>query len=138
MSFAVEAVHVHHGLHSEADRWEEHCRRFCERLGVSYRSCQVDAKPKPGDSPEAAARQARYGVLEPLSREGTCLVTAHHCDDQSETVLLQLLRGAGPKGLSAMPFVTRFGNGDHARPLLDYSRAELLRYAQRARTGLDR
>lgn len=126
----IEAVHVHHGLHSEADRWVEHCRHFCNRLGIACRIFWVDARPKPGESPEAAARAARYGVLRPLLRENTCLVTAHHKDDQSETVLLQLLRGAGPEGLAAMPFVTASGDGYHARPLLDYSRAEFLHYAQ--------
>jgi tRNA(Ile)-lysidine synthase len=128
--FLVEAVHVHHGLQSEADQWELYCRRFCERLGVRYRSFWVDARSKPGESPEAAARHARYGILAPLLQASDCLLTAHHRDDQSETVLLQLLRGAGPEGLAAMPFVTGFGVGYHARPLLEYSRTELLRYAQ--------
>lgn len=130
MNFVVEAAHVHHGLQSEADRWVAHCRGFCKRLAVACRVFRVDAHPKAGESPEAAARAARYDVLRTLLHDNACLMTAHHRDDQAETVLLQLLRGAGPEGLAAMPAVTDFAHGYHMRPLLGYSRAELLRYAQ--------
>lgn len=126
----IEATHVHHGLHPAADHWVDHCRRFCSRFGIPCRVLRVDARHKEGESPEAAARAARYAVLRTQIHDNACLMTAHHGDDQSETVLLQLLRGAGPDGLAAMPFVTGFAGGYHARPLLHNSRADLLRYAQ--------
>jgi tRNA(Ile)-lysidine synthase len=129
-NIVVEVAHVHHGLHTEADRWLEHCAGVCKRLDVPCRVFWVDAHPKAGESPEAAARAARYDVLRSLVRAGTCLITAHHGDDQSETVLLQLLRGSGSEGLAAMPFVAEFADGYHMRPLLEHSRTDLLRYAQ--------
>jgi tRNA(Ile)-lysidine synthase len=127
----MEAIHVHHGLLAEADDWVNHCRQICAQWGIACRIIQVDARPAPGHSPEAAARAVRYEALKPLVIEGSCLLTAHHRDDQSETLFLQLLRGAGVAGLAAMPEVTRFGEGCHARPLLSYSRTALAEYAKR-------
>jgi tRNA(Ile)-lysidine synthase len=127
----IEAIHVHHGLRAEADDWVNHCRKTCTAWGVAGRIIHVDARPVPGHSPEATARAVRYEALKPLVSEGSCLLTAHHRDDQSETLLLQLLRGAGVAGLAAMPEVTRFGEGCHARPLLRYSRTALVEYAKR-------
>ncbi len=126
---ASQAVHVHHALHPQADNWSEHCETVCARLGIPFTMIRVDASAKRGESPEAAARAARYGALRILIEPGTCLLTAHHQDDQAETMLLQLLRGAGPAGLAAMPEVTAFGEGWHARPLLQFTRAELTVYA---------
>jgi tRNA(Ile)-lysidine synthase len=89
----------------------------------------VDARAPQGQSPEAWAREQRYQALEKALGEGEMLLTAHHQDDQAETVLLQLLRGAGPRGLAAMPALTRFGRGWLARPLLDFSREDIQCYA---------
>jgi tRNA(Ile)-lysidine synthase len=127
----IEAIHVHHGLRAEAGDWVNHCQRTCIAWGVTCRIIHVDARPAPGHSPEAAARAVRYEALKSLVIEGTYLLTAHHQDDQSETLLLQLLRGAGVAGLAAMPEVTCFGEGYHARPLLSYSRPALAEYAKR-------
>ncbi|MCP4406857.1 MAG: tRNA lysidine(34) synthetase TilS [Gammaproteobacteria bacterium] len=129
LNIPIEAAHVHHGLQTEADRWVNHCKQFCDQLNISCHILRVDARPKRGESPEAAARGARYQSLRPLVAGGTCLFTAHHQDDQAETLLLQLLRGAGPNGLAAMPLSTGFSRGRHARPLLSYSRSELIQYA---------
>jgi tRNA(Ile)-lysidine synthase len=83
-----------------------------------------------GQSPEAAARMARYQAFAKLLQPGDYLLTAHHQDDQAETFLLQLLRGAGLKGLASMPIGKSFAQGYHLRPLLSYSRSELLIYAK--------
>ncbi len=127
------AVHVDHALHPAASEWARHCRRVCEALGVSITSVTVDARPAAGEAPEAAARRARYEALRALMRPDEILLTAHHRDDQAETVLLQLLRGAGPAGLAAMPSLSSFTPGWHARPLLDVERSALLRYAEEQR-----
>jgi len=129
---AVSAVHVHHGLHPHADRWAAHCLAFCGTLGVALRVLRVDARPAPGESPEAAARRARYAALEPLIEREMVLCTAHHLDDQAETVLLHLLRGAGPRGLAAMPAQRAFGAGLLARPFLSVEGRILRAYVEGA------
>ncbi|HHH47693.1 MAG TPA: tRNA lysidine(34) synthetase TilS [Gammaproteobacteria bacterium] len=123
-------VHVNHGLSPQAAQWAEHCARQCAGLGLPFTLREVDAAPATGESPEAAARNARYGVLAELIQAGDCLLTAHHQDDQAETLLLQLLRGAGPRGLAAMPVLSVFSRGWHARPLLGFRRADLVAYAE--------
>ncbi len=122
------AAHINHGLHPEADNWERHCAQICQALRVPFRAIRVRAQARLGESPEAAARQARYQALASLVAEGDLLLTAHHRDDQAETVLLQLLRGAGPWGLAAMPDYKPFGKGWLGRPLLSIPRATLERY----------
>jgi tRNA(Ile)-lysidine synthase len=125
----IGAVHVNHGLQLHAGEWESHCRRVCETLGVRYVSLRVDATASPGESPEAAARAARYTALGDWLPAGHCLLTAQHRDDQAETLLLQLLRGSGVHGLAAMPARNAFGKGVHLRPLLDHSRNDLYVWA---------
>lgn len=125
----LRAVHVDHGLSLNAGHWSAQCVSQCETLSVPLELRRVNAAPQAGQSPEAAARDARYGVLAALVEEGDCLLTAHHQDDQAETLLLQLLRGAGPKGLAAMPPLAKFAQGWHARPLLNFRRDELHHYA---------
>ncbi|MEA3412456.1 MAG: tRNA lysidine(34) synthetase TilS [Pseudomonadota bacterium] len=127
---ALRCVHVNHGLHPQAGRWARFCVQFCTRLGVPCRVVHVTAAASRGESPEAAARAARYGALGELLAPGGTLLTAHHRDDQAETLLLQALRGAGPDGLSAMPALARFYKGWHVRPLLGFDRAALERYAR--------
>ena len=145
----VGAVHVHHGLQAAADAWTDHCQTVCITLDLPLTVLHVDARPAPGESPEAAARQARYAALADWLAAGHCLLTAQHRDDQAETLLLQLLRGAGVHGLAGMPVVASLGRGQHLRPLLPYSRRDLQAYAVAAdiswfeepsnsETGLDR
>ncbi|MFV1972330.1 MAG: tRNA lysidine(34) synthetase TilS [Thiohalobacterales bacterium] len=143
------AVHVNHGLQAVAADWAAHCETVCRQLEVPLVGLTVDARPGAGDSPEAAARTARYAALECWLPAGHGLLTAQHRDDQAETLLLQLLRGSGVKGLAAMPAVAELGAGLLLRPLLDVSRRDLRAYAGQQRlhwvedpsnmdTGLDR
>ena len=129
LSCRIGAVHVHHGLHEDAGQWEAHCREVCKGLAVPFVCLQVDARPAAGESPEAAARSARYAALRDWLPAGDWLLTAQHQDDQAETLLLQLLRGSGVMGLAAMPARADFGAGQLRRPLLDYSRQAILAYA---------
>jgi len=123
------AVHVHHGLQTQADAWSEHCAAICRQLGVDYLGLNIDARAKPGESPEEAARRARYAAIQAHLAEGDIVLTAQHRDDQAETLLLQLLRGAGLAGLAAMPEIAPLEPGFLLRPLLGYAREELRRYA---------
>ncbi|MGB5276401.1 MAG: tRNA lysidine(34) synthetase TilS [Gammaproteobacteria bacterium] len=125
----VRAVHVHHGLQPEADSWDDHCKRVCAQMDIAYQCIRVDADPGRGESPEDAARNARYRALERELRSEEVLLTAHHQQDQAETFLLQLMRGAGAAGLAAMPTIKRFGPGYHLRPLLGVSQEQLRHYA---------
>lgn len=127
--FSLRAIHVHHGLSPKADSWTAHCEHYCKQAEVELLSHRIDARPPEGESLEAYARTRRYAVLSAALNPNDILLTAHHQDDQAETLLLQLLRGAGPKGLSAMPKVKSLGAGLQARPLLDFTRQELESYA---------
>ncbi len=126
----VLAVHVDHGLHRDSAKWAERCRQRCACLGVPIRVLRVDAAAGRGESPEAAARAARYDALASLLAPGDLLFTAHHQDDQAETLLLALMRGSGLKGLAGMPAVTNLAAGHLMRPLLGFRRAELRDYAE--------
>lgn len=126
----LRVVHIHHGLSPNADRWAQHCARVCEGMQLDLMTRKVQIDLNNGDGLEAAARHARYKIFAELMQENEVLLTAHQQDDQAETVLLQLLRGAGPKGLAAMPGVKLFAKGLHARPLLAFSRRELQTYAE--------
>jgi tRNA(Ile)-lysidine synthase len=129
LSCRVGAVHVNHGLQVAAADWDEHCRIVCAGLDVPYVALEVDARAGAGESREAAARMARYAVLKEWLPCGDVLLTAQHRDDQAETLLLQLLRGSGVKGLAAMPRSAPFGGGLLLRPLLDCTHKALLDYA---------
>lgn len=128
----LQAVHVHHGLSPNAEHWVEHCRAVCEALAVPLRIERVELDIDNGESLEAQAREARYRVFTELLGEGELLLTAHHQDDQVETMLLQLLRGGGPRGLAAMPLYRSLGRGWLARPLLEAPRRALRHYAERS------
>jgi tRNA(Ile)-lysidine synthase len=126
----VRAVHIHHGLQAEADSWDAHCRNVCADIGIAYKCIHVDAQPESGESPEDAARNARYRAFAKELDNGEVLLTAHHQDDQAETLLLQLMRGAGPAGLASMPLIKSFANGYHARPLLGFQQQQIRKYAE--------
>jgi len=127
LGFQLSAVHVHHGLSPQADAWAEHCRQQCARLEVPLRVERVAVNPN-GQGLEAAAREARYRVFAGLDADALAL--AHQRDDQAETLLLQLLRGAGMKGLAAMPEERALGPIKLLRPLLDVPRSEIEAYAR--------
>lgn len=126
----VLAVHVNHGLSPHAGEWAAHCRRICHELAVPLSVMDIDAAPARGQSPEAAARDARYRAFASFMQQHDCLLTAHHENDQAETLLLQLLRGSGPHGMAAMPDHGPFAAGSLARPLLGQDRTVLLHYAR--------
>ncbi len=123
------AIHVHHGLSPNADAWVRHCEAQCRILGVSLLVRKVTLIPG-GKGTENAARTARYQVFEQLLDEGEVLLQGHHLDDQAETLLLRLMRGAGVEGLAGIPRTRALGAGAIYRPLLDLSRALLERVAR--------
>jgi tRNA(Ile)-lysidine synthase len=123
--FELRALYIDHGLHPSAARWGRHCRAVAESLGVSFATRRARIAPVRGESVEATARTVRYRLLGATLDAGEALLTAHHQDDQCETLLLQLLRGAGLAGLAAMPPCAPLGRGLLVRPLLDVPRAEL-------------
>lgn len=124
---SLSAIHVHHGLQAVADAWPAHCRELCAGLGVPLIIKHVQVKA--GASLEQAARDARYAAFADCLAAGDVLLTAQHRDDQAETLLFRLLRGAGVQGLSAIPASRPLAAGHLLRPLLDCSRAQLLAYA---------
>jgi tRNA(Ile)-lysidine synthase len=121
----LRAVHIDHGLQTAAASFRESCAALCAGLNIPLAVIPITVDTPPGASLEAAARDARYAALAEELRAGECLLTAHHRDDQAETLLLQALRGAGLKGMSAMPVCRPFGRGWHLRPLLDVPQSEL-------------
>ncbi|MFN2646808.1 MAG: tRNA lysidine(34) synthetase TilS, partial [Burkholderiales bacterium] len=122
----VRAAHIHHGLSLNAERWARFCRALCRRLGVPLSVRRVRVAPK-GEGLEAAARAARYAALRKLDFD--VLVLAHQLDDQAETVLLKLLRGAGPRGASGMAPRAPFEGRLLLRPLLEVPREAIVAYA---------
>ncbi len=126
----ITAVYIHHGLQAEAESWAKHCKKTAKNLGVDFKLLRVNAVANPGESPEEAARNARYTALKSLIGIEDALLVAQHRDDQLETVLLQLFRGSGLRGLSAMPERMVFGQGVLIRPLLNVSKLSIEEYAR--------
>jgi len=129
-NYNVRAIHVHHGLQQQADAWVVHCQQVCDELNISLEVKLLDLKIIKGESLEEVARTARYTVLKESLIQDEILLTAHHQNDQAETLLLQLFRGAGVQGLAGMPVISHFGLGQHVRPLLNESRQSLEGYAK--------
>jgi tRNA(Ile)-lysidine synthase len=127
IGFTVEALHINHGLSPNAKEWARFCRAYTRELGVRFRLTTV--KIGKGNSVERAAREARYAAFRESRADHVAL--AHNQDDQAETLLLQLLRGAGVKGLSAMREVRHASHGTLLRPLLEVPRARIEAYAAR-------
>lgn len=125
----LRAIHVHHGLHADADAWAQQCERVCATLNVPLTVVRVRVV-RDGRGLEAAAREARHAAFEATLLPGEVLVLAHHRDDQAETFLLRALRASGPDGLAAMRRWRAFGRGHLWRPLLDIARSDLLAYAR--------
>ena len=129
--FELRVVHVNHHLQPAAAGFARGVRQVCRELAVPCRVRHARDVARRGESVEARAREARYALLAAELRAGEVLLTAQHCDDQLETVLLQLFRGAGVEGLAAMPASAPFGRGLLLRPLLAWRRADLEIIAQR-------
>jgi tRNA(Ile)-lysidine synthase len=127
----LEALHVDHAVHPDSAAWAARCAGTCESLGVAFTARRAEA----GSSAEDRLRRARYQVFESFCREDDLLLLAHHQEDQAETVLLRLLRGAGPAGLAGMPASRPCGSATLCRPLLEWPRERLRQHAVSA--GLD-
>ena len=126
----LRAVHIDHGLQPAAADFRAACERLCGQLRIPLRIVAAEVPREAGASLEAAAREARYAALSKEMQPQECLLTAHHRQDQAETLLLQALRGAGVKGMSAMPACRPLGPGWHVRPLLDVAHSDLKQYGE--------
>ncbi len=126
-AFSLEAIHVHHGLSPNAGAWEKHCRQLCRRWKLPLQVHAVTIKRK-GQGLEAAAREARYAVFD--ESEAQVVMLAHQLDDQAETVLINLLRGAGVRGASGMAVASRRKGKLVVRPLLGVPREAIVAYAR--------
>lgn len=124
----LRAIHIHHGLSSHADDWVAHCQALCDRLAIPLIIEKVKVDKSKGI--EAGAREARYLAIQQHILANEMLVTAHHQQDQTETFFLALKRGSGLQGLGAMPVVTNLFKLPIYRPLLKFSRNQLLQYVQ--------
>lgn len=129
LKYRIVALYVHHGLQAGADDWALHCEQQCRQLLVAFQLLEVNAKPNVGESPEEAARNARYAAFRQLINHDDVLLIAQHREDQLETVLLQMFRGAGLNGLAAMPVYASFGKGALVRPFLNTPKSSILSYA---------
>jgi tRNA(Ile)-lysidine synthase len=129
-SYRVRAVHIDHGLHADSALWRDHCERQAQSLQVEFTAIRVDVTGIEEVGLEAAARDARYDAFSKELRPGEYLLVGHHADDQLETMLLALMRGAGVLGLGAMQAFEPFARGALLRPLWDFTRAELERWAR--------
>ena len=126
---SIRAIHINHQLHADAQEWEQHCMRQCERLGIDYLSVNVDITPHRANGIEGAARQVRYQAFMNTLDENDVLLMAHHADDQIETVLLQLFRGTGLHGLAGCAPSRQLGAAKLIRPFIHISRQEIEEYA---------
>lgn len=126
----IRAVYIHHGLNDKADDWAIHCQKVCFDWQVEFssRHVYIDTTKK---GIEASARDARYQAFREILLPEEIIVTAQHLDDQAETFLLALKRGSGPAGLSAMPISIPFADTYLIRPLLSFSRQQLVIYAEK-------
>jgi len=126
----LRAIHVHHGLHADADAWATHCQQTCDALDVPLSIVRVEVDRASGLGLEGAARDARHRAFADALHDDEILVLAHHRDDQAETFLLRALRGSGVDGLAAMRPWRAYANGWLWRPLLDLPRKALLTHAR--------
>lgn len=125
----LRVIHINHQLHPQAADWAQSVERFCVDAGVDCVVRRVDVKAG-GLGLEAAAREARYAAFESVLNPSELLLQAHHHDDQSETVLLRLLRGSGVAGLAGIPAARTLGRGQLVRPLLAVARSTIVEYAR--------
>ncbi|NVK32728.1 MAG: tRNA lysidine(34) synthetase TilS [Gammaproteobacteria bacterium] len=124
----LRAIHINHGLHPDATHWSAHCAALCADFSVEFLTLAVTVAGH--DGPEANARHARYAALEADLRDNECLATAHHADDQFETLLFRLFTGTSPAGMSGILPSRKFGRGQLIRPLLNVRKAEIELYCQ--------
>lgn len=125
LAATIHAVHFHHGLQSEADAWQEHCKAFCESRDIPYRSERLVIEPSSRRSPEEASRNSRYRAVGRMLGRQEMYLTAHHAEDLAETLFLNLMRGSGIEGLAGIPVLRNLEHGWVARPLLELHRRDL-------------
>lgn len=133
LSIVVKAVHVDHGLQPESAHWTEHCRQFAEELGVNFISRRLSLDTSGPESVEALARKHRYAVFGELVGKGEYVFLGHHQHDQAETLMLQMLRGAGVAGLAGMPVIGITYSVPIVRPMLDIKQQDIYHYAEENR-----
>ena len=126
----IRALHIDHGLQDASPWWGRHCRDICNDLAIPFERISLNLDVPEGASLEAYARDKRYDAFKDHLLPGEVLLTGHHQNDQAETLMIQLLRGAGVAGLAAMPMITSFATGSHMRPLLNFTRNQLESYAR--------
>lgn len=124
----VSAIHVNHGLHEQADLWQSQCETFCYQYSIKLVCLKIELANNSGKGLEAEARHKRYEAMSTELDPGACLLTAHHANDQAETLLLNLMRGSGVDGLSAMPDWRPLGKNVLQRPLLRFQNSALRDY----------
>lgn len=129
----VRTVHIDHQLQPGSSEWSTHCGRIADKLEIPFLTEKVSVDANAEDGLEAAARAARYEAMRRTLARNEVLLTAHHADDQAETLLLALMRGSGVQGLASMPARKEFAQGWHVRPLLPFTRAELAAWANTRR-----
>ncbi len=127
----LHAIHINHGLHPDSNTWTQHCSEIATGLQVAFTNINVVVDNIASLGMEAAARQARYQAIQSAVSEDDVILTAQHQHDQAETLLLQLLRGAGPKGLAGMANITKLGSAQLVRPFLAVSQTDIVAYATR-------
>lgn len=128
----IKVIHVDHGLQAQASDWTQHCQNICDQYDIPFTAINLSLQVPKGESIEAYARTARYAAFEQHLKDDEMLLLAQHQDDQAETMLLQLLRGSGVKGLAAMPEVIKAKTYWQARPWLTLSRRDIQAYAEQA------
>ena len=127
----IRAIHINHNLAKDSQVWADFCKRTCDRIQIQIDIHSIKVKNTEGFGIEAAARKARYQKLQRSIQEGEWLMTAHHQEDQLETILLRMARGTGIEGLQGIQKQFNFGKGKILRPLLDVSKSEVLGYARK-------
>ena len=123
----LSAIHINHSLNKDSDQWEDHCKIFCEERGIAFHSYQVKIHSKKSGL-ESAARNARYKIFKEAMQFNDQLLLAHHADDVAETILFRLFRGTGLDGLQGPLKKRALGEGVILRPLLDYTKSDLVKY----------
>lgn len=126
----IQAVHFHHGLQAAAGDWQAHCEAFCRERDIPFQSVRLEIESGRQTSLEQESRNARYRSIGRLMGEGDVYLTAHHAEDQAETLLLNLMRGSGIEGLAGIPVLRNLDRGWVARPLLDLHRRVLVEYLE--------
>ena len=127
----IIGLHGNHQVLPRSNQWEQHCRQVCQQIGVEFRSHRLDVNSEGPGGRENALRETRYAWFKSAMNQGDVLATAHHLDDQIETVLFRLFRGSGARGLAGISPARKWGKGELHRPFRDLWRSDILAFAER-------